>query len=77
MNYWLTGTGLEHVSAELVAADQRGSDERRAQAPPRQRGGQARRALAGALVALAARLAPGRPADAPLGQARHERSATT
>ena len=62
MNYWLTGTGLEHISAELVAADQRGTDERRARKQTRRRNGQARRTIANALVALAARLAP---AEAP------------
>ena len=36
-----------------------------------------RAALAAALIALAARLAPERPATASLGQARHEHPATT
>jgi hypothetical protein len=62
MNYWLTGTGLEHISAELVAADQRGTDDRRAHKLARRRSGQARQTIANALITLATRLAP---AEAP------------
>ena len=72
MDYWLTGTGLEHVSAALVADDQRGSDERRTHRHTLRRIGQARRAIAGVLVALAARLDPSvilaRPASTPRAQ---------
>jgi hypothetical protein len=58
MDYWTSGPGWQQLSAGLVADDQRGTDERKTTRPTHRRTGQTRRVIAGALVALAARLAP-------------------